>query len=65
MTTIELEIQDIPHGHGISLKKGLSDGLLDCREYEPTVHPTHAVSYDRGTQIGVELKRKIAAKVQP
>lgn len=64
MTTISLDIQEIPHGHGLSFKKGLADGLLDCRDHEKTCHETHAASYERGLAAGTELRRQIATLVK-
>jgi hypothetical protein len=34
MTIIQIEIPEIPHGHGLSFKKGIADGLLDCSANE-------------------------------
>jgi hypothetical protein len=65
MTTIQLEIPEIPHGHGLSFKKGVADGLLDCREHEQTPHETHTASYERGLTIGTVLKNEIARLVKP
>jgi len=31
MHKIELEIPEIPHGHGLSFKKGVADGLSSLR----------------------------------
>ena len=64
MTTIQIEIPEIPHGHGLSFKKGLADGLLDCRDHEATPHDTHSASYKRGLEVGAELKREIAKLVK-
>lgn len=64
MTTIQIEIPEIPHGHGLSFKKGLADGLLDCRDHEATPHETHSASYKRGLEVGAELKREIAKLVK-
>lgn len=64
MTTIQIKIPEIPHGHGISFKKGLADGLLDCRDHEATPHETHSASYQRGLEVGAELKREIAKLVK-
>lgn len=65
MTTIlQIEIPEIPEGHGLSFKRGVADGLLDCREHEQEPHKTHSASYQRGFAVGVELKRKIAALVK-
>lgn len=64
MHKIELEIPEIPHGHGLSFKKGVADGLLDNRDHEATPHETHAASYQRGIEVGSELKAKIAKLVK-
>ena len=61
---IELIIQSIPHGHGLSFKKGIADGLLDLQQHELTPHETHAASYQRGVEVGTELKRQIAKCVK-
>lgn len=64
MATIQIDIPDIPHGHGLSFKKGIAGGLLDCREYEETPHHTHSASYRRGLVVGAELKCEIAKLVK-
>ena len=64
MTTIHLNIPEIPHGHGLSFKKGVADGLLDCRDHEATPHETHSASYQRGIEVGAELKQEIAKLVK-
>lgn len=64
MTTVKIEIQEIPHGHGLSFKKGVADGLLDCRDNEATPHETHAASYERGIEVGAALKCEIAKLVK-
>ncbi len=64
MGTIKIEIPDIPHGHGLSFKKGVADGLLDCRDHEVTSHETHAASYHRGVEVGAVLKREVAKIVK-
>ena len=56
MDIVNLSIPEIPSGHGLSFKKGVADGLLDCREHEATPHKTHLASYERGLLIGAELK---------
>ena len=63
MTTVRIEIPGIPHGHGLSFKKGVVDGLLDCRNNEAAPHETHSASYQRGVVVGAELKREIAKLV--
>jgi hypothetical protein len=64
MDKVELLLQSIPHGHGLSFKKGLADGLLDSNEHKSTTHETHAASYRRGVDVGIEMKRKIAEFVK-
>ncbi|MHB9102435.1 MAG: hypothetical protein ACYC2E_13070 [Sulfuricella sp.] len=64
MATIRLDISEIPHGHGLSFKKGVADGLLNCRDHEKTPHGTHAANYQRGLVVGAELKRQIAKLVK-
>ncbi|MCV2370226.1 hypothetical protein [Roseateles oligotrophus] len=64
MATIHIAIPEIPHGHGLSFKKGIADGLLDCREHEATPHNTHSASYQRGVTVGGELKSQIAKLVK-
>ncbi len=64
MTIIQLNIPEIPHGHGLSFKKGIADGLLDCRDHEATPHETHSASYERGIEVGAELKHEIAKFVK-
>lgn len=64
MHKIELEIPEIPHGHGLSFKNGVADGLLDNRDHEAIPHETHAASYQRGLEVGAELKIIIAKLVK-
>lgn len=45
MAKVSFEIPEIPHGHGLSFKKGIADGLLDRRDHEDTHHETHSLSY--------------------
>lgn len=65
MSTIKLNIPEIPHGHGLSFKKGIADGLLDTDSNEDTCHETHRASYLRGHELGVMLKLEIAGNVKP
>lgn len=60
MAIIKIEIQDIPHGHGLSFKKGVADGLFKCNENEQKVPKSHLKSYERGLKVGAELERGIA-----
>jgi hypothetical protein len=64
MATIELKISEIPHGHGLSFKKGVSDGLLGNSSHEGDIHSTHKASYERGVIVGTNLKEKIAPIVK-
>lgn len=41
MAIIETEIPDIRHGHGLSFKRGLADGLLDSSEHQNLPHSPH------------------------
>jgi hypothetical protein len=62
---LDIELQDIPHGHGLSFKRGISDGLLETNEHEALPHETHAASYKRGFALGEMLKQEIAKTVKP
>ena len=64
MTLVNLEIATIPHGHGLSFKKCIADGLLECRTHEEAPHETHAASYQRGLQVGEVLRNEIAKRVK-
>ncbi len=64
MTLLQIEIPDIPHGHGLSFKRGVADGLLDSSEHQDLPHATHAASYGRGVEVGRTLKTKIAPLVK-
>ena len=64
MKTIYLEIPDIPHGHGLSFRRGLADGLLVVATNEMLPHPTHAASYQRGKTVGQALLAQIAKLVK-
>jgi hypothetical protein len=64
MKYIELEVSEIPHGHGLSFKRGVADGLLNCQDHEDMPHKTHTASYQRGVAIGIELRSKIALEVK-
>lgn len=64
MATIHIEIPEIPHGHGLSFKNGVADGLLDCLDHENVHHNTHSASYQRGLIVGAELKREIGLLVK-
>lgn len=59
-----IEISEIPHGHGLSFKKGIADGLFENRTHENSCHDTDLASYRRGYEIGEALKKAIALRVK-
>lgn len=63
MNNIQIEIPEIPHGHGLSFKKGVSDGLLGSEANKNQLHETHLASYERGFAVGEVLKERIAVLV--
>ncbi|MBT4723187.1 MAG: hypothetical protein HOI42_14190 [Candidatus Marinimicrobia bacterium] len=64
MSEIQIEIQEIQHGHGLSFKKGVSDALLGNRDHESSCHETHSASYQRGYEFGEALVSKVASHVK-
>lgn len=62
---MNIEIPKIPHGHGLSFKKGVADALLETENHKQTCHETHAESYSKGYEIGGILKEMIAKNVSP
>lgn len=64
MPEIQIQISEIPHGHGLSFKKGVSDALLGNRDHENSCHETHSASYQRGYEFGEELVSQIASQVK-
>ncbi len=64
MSVAKIVIPEIPHGHGLSFKKGIADGLLETKEHEQTCHETYAANYQRGYVIGAELRQEIAKHVK-
>lgn len=57
--------RDIPHGHGLSHKKGLSDGLLDETRFADGLPNGHDASYRRGFEEGSTLRDTIARRIRP
>jgi len=57
--------RNIPHGHGLSHKKGISDGLLERNDYAESIHETHRASYLRGVDEGRILRGVTALRVRP
>lgn len=64
MSNIVIPIEDIPHGHGLSFKRGVADGLLNSNAHQSEPHKTHAASYKRGRAFGIQLKARIAKRVK-
>lgn len=65
MSTIEIPIESIPHGHGLSFKRGVADGLLESNAHQSEPHETHSASYVRGKAFGEQLRAEIAKHVKP
>jgi hypothetical protein len=61
---VPLAIPKIPHGHGLSFKKGLAEGLLGSNEHLDGIHETHTASYHRGHAVGFLLRGDIAKLVK-
>ncbi|EGV16083.1 hypothetical protein [Thiocapsa marina] len=64
MAKICIEIDEIPHGHAMSFKKGLSDGILDMYGKQQDIHATNKASYRKGVAAGTQLKEQIASLVK-
>lgn len=63
MPTIQLEIDEIPEGHGLSFKKGISSALLN-EDLSADLPNGHDKSYSRGQEIGSSLKEEVAKFVK-
>ncbi len=57
-------IPEIPHGHGLSFKKGVSDSLLGNESPREDIHETHRATYQKGLSFGLTLKQSIGQKVK-
>jgi len=57
-------IAEIPHGHGLSFKKGIADGLLETKAHESGCPKTHLASYHKGLEFGEFLKKEVSVKVK-
>jgi len=64
MSKISVEINELPHGHGASFKKGLSDGIFDKKEFINDIPTGHEKSYQKGISIGNALCKEIAKQVK-
>ena len=60
---MNIEIHDIPHWHGLTLKKGITDAILETENHKNTFHDTHSASYLKGYEIGETLREMISKKV--
>jgi hypothetical protein len=54
-----------PHGHGLSFKKGLTDGLFERIDYADSLPNGHDKSYKRCVTEGADLRRTTALRVRP
>ena len=61
---IIIDIQEIPHGHGRSFRRGVADGLLEETIHESESHSTHSASYQIGVLFGENLKLEISKFVK-
>ena len=63
-----MDIKEIPHGHGLSFKRGIADGILSNQEKAisapDTIPEGHDKSYRDGFLFGVALAKQIAEKVK-
>ena len=63
--TVKYESSGIPHGHGLSFKKGLVDGLRERESPDSNKLPEgHDHSYDRGLSVGKDLRQQITGFVR-
>lgn len=62
-----LEIPDeLPHGHGASFKKGISDALLESAKSELAHTPEgHEDSRRKGLAAGAEIVKVVSRIVKP
>lgn len=60
-----MSVRDIPHGHGLSHKKGIADGLVEANTYANNLPNGHEQSYQRGRAEGEALRASVAQRVRP
>lgn len=63
MAKIEIDIPVIPHGHGMSFKRGIADGMLETSIHKHECHETHIATYQKGIKIGQLLIEAVADHV--
>ena len=61
---MHIKIEEIPHGHGLSFKKGCSDGLLNNKTLKENLPNGHYMSYQKGLNLGKELQKNISLKTK-
>lgn len=61
---VNIDLPELPHGHGLSFKRGVVDGLIETLQHEDELPPTHRHSYNLGTNFGQELRAMIAGFVR-
>lgn len=63
-----MNIKEIPHGHGLSFKRGIADGVLSNQNSAITapepIPNGHDKSYRDGFSLGVALAQQVAEKVK-
>ncbi len=64
MTTQDIQIEEIPHGHGSSFKKGVSDGVLNENNFKEKLPHGHKSSYEKGLTFGKYLQDIITKKIK-
>ncbi len=57
-------IPKLPHGHGLSYKRGVSDGLLGNESFREQIPNGHEKSYEKGIKFGEDLKKEISEDVK-
>lgn len=63
MTTIQLTIEEISHGRGLSFKKGIASILVDT-DFSKNLPDGHERGYADGQELGKQLKAEIAKLVK-
>lgn len=62
--TIEITLPELPHGHGLSFKRGIVDALLRSSDQKAKTHKTKRASYRLGYDLGAQIKAEIAKQVR-
>lgn len=59
-------IPDIPHGHGLSFKKGICKGLIESEDFiEKDLPNGHEKTFKLGIEFGRALKKAVGEHVLP